>query len=238
MLIPTAPLSSVSSARVKAVTAIKSRASGEPRAKTMKEIVADAKASDLDQKIKTLLTGAEREQNEGLMLLYSNFGGRILKYFRDNNLSEADSEDLTQETFLKALISLRNRKFYPTEAKVSTWLYRIAIHRLLNKRRRLKREVPLEDQLDPEFPPFSDVDLEELERRKKCLREFVDTLPPDEKGIARLYFYEGLGPKAIWETLGISDGVVRGIIQRVRSRFRTIVKERSGSDEPKSKVCP
>lgn len=48
-----------------------------------------------------------------------------------------EAEDLTQEVFFKAYKSLHQLR---GEAKVSTWLYRIAVNLCLNRLRRRKRE--------------------------------------------------------------------------------------------------
>src|SRR5512138_2557126 len=60
---------------------------------------------------------------------------------------EDDARDATQETFLAAFRSLRG---FRGEAKVSSWLHRIAVNQCITRQRRVKvrSESPLEDEQD------------------------------------------------------------------------------------------
>src|SRR6266566_5948378 len=51
--------------------------------------------------------------------------------------SMEDAEDLAQETFVQAFQNLAE---FRSEAKVSSWLYRIAVNRCLNWRKRRQRQ--------------------------------------------------------------------------------------------------
>src|SRR4029079_14390821 len=58
---------------------------------------------------------------------------------------EEDARDATQETFLAAF---RNLRGFRGEAKVSSWLHRIAVNQCISRERRSKvrRESQLEDE--------------------------------------------------------------------------------------------
>src|SRR5207253_6934448 len=60
---------------------------------------------------------------------------------------EEEARDATQETFLAAFRSLRN---FRGEAKVSSWLHRIAINQCITRQRRarVRSETALEDEAD------------------------------------------------------------------------------------------
>lgn len=189
---------------------------------------------DLDQKLKPLLSGCEAKQNEGLELLFCNYKKRIFSFFYKEGLTEADCEDLTQETFMIVCGRVKSGRYEVREAQVFTWLYSIAVNLFRNKIRRLRREESLDQPADldsgqPKDPPIdvgSDPLAElDLEEKTKCLREFVDSLSPEERLIAQLYFYEDLGPKAIWEYLGKSEGSVRGVLQRVRGKLKVVIEQ-------------
>src|SRR5690349_17710332 len=63
---------------------------------------------------------------------------------------EEDARDATQETFLAAFRSLRA---FRGEAKVSSWLHRIAVNQCLTRQRRAKvrNESALDDSPETEF---------------------------------------------------------------------------------------
>ncbi|OYV87752.1 MAG: hypothetical protein B7Z63_01845, partial [Ignavibacteriae bacterium 37-53-5] len=50
--------------------------------------------------------------------------------------NKEDAEDVTQDTFLQAHVSIKN---FRSESQLSTWLYRIAVNTSLNFQRKMKR---------------------------------------------------------------------------------------------------
>src|SRR5438128_11962715 len=67
---------------------------------------------------------------------------------------EEDARDATQETFLAAFRSLRG---FRGEAKVSSWLHRIAINQCITRQRRAKArgETALEDEAEKNAAVFA-----------------------------------------------------------------------------------
>src|ERR1051325_5486184 len=67
---------------------------------------------------------------------------------------EEDARDATQETFLSAFRNLRN---FRGEAKVSSWLHRIAVNQCTTRQRRAKvrGETALEDEAEKNAAVFA-----------------------------------------------------------------------------------
>jgi RNA polymerase sigma-70 factor (ECF subfamily) len=67
---------------------------------------------------------------------------------------EEDARDATQETFLSAF---RNLRGFRGEAKVSSWLHRIAVNQCISRQRRSKvrREAALEDEHEANATSFA-----------------------------------------------------------------------------------
>src|SRR2546422_7541677 len=67
---------------------------------------------------------------------------------------EEDARDATQETFLAAFRSLRG---FRGEAKVSSWLHRIAVNQCITRQRRAKvrGETALEDEAEKNAAVFA-----------------------------------------------------------------------------------
>src|SRR6185295_11949852 len=63
---------------------------------------------------------------------------------------EEDARDATQETFLSAFRNLRN---FRGEAKVSSWLHRIAVNQCISRQRRsrVRSESALEEEQESSF---------------------------------------------------------------------------------------
>ena len=97
---------------------------------------------------------------------------------------EEDARDAVQETFIAAF---RNLKNFRGDAKVSSWLHRIAVNQCLTKHRRtkVKAENYLEDELENNHQVFAlpesnspSVKFEKNETHLK-VRSAVNSLPED-----------------------------------------------------------
>src|SRR5215207_3801569 len=97
---------------------------------------------------------------------------------------EEDARDATQETFLAAF---RNLRGFRGEAKVSSWLHRIAINQCITRQRRAKvrGETALEDDRnsfgDTLAAPahLSPARAAESRQRTEIVRRAVNTLPTE-----------------------------------------------------------
>src|SRR5436190_15789083 len=97
---------------------------------------------------------------------------------------EEDARDATQETFLAAF---RNLRGFRGEAKVSSWLHRIAVNQCITRQRRAKvrGETALEDEAEKNAAVFalpldaSPARTAEIVERSQAVRRAVGSLPPD-----------------------------------------------------------
>jgi RNA polymerase sigma-70 factor (ECF subfamily) len=80
--------------------------------------------------------------------LVKNFRSRLIGYFRHHNFSDADAEDLVQETFRRVITGIGGLN---DERKFMSWLFQIARNvRLTARAAHIQRQ---EEALDPEESP-------------------------------------------------------------------------------------
>ncbi len=124
------------------------------------------------------------------------------------------AEDLTQETFSR--LCARRREWQPT-AKLSTYLWRIAINLCHDENRRRTRhgEVPLETGEDGEhlahitvFQPTPHDELE-AEERADQVRAALQRVTEPFRTVLVLRHYEGLKFREIADVLGVPEGTVK-----------------------------
>jgi RNA polymerase sigma-70 factor (ECF subfamily) len=133
--------------------------------------------------------------------------------------SQADAEDLTQETFLKVWSSLDGFK---GRSKFSTWLYRIASNTYIDWQRRNASSVQSNtdrwwQECTAQNPgPFADVAERQLARQ---LYEAVDRLDDDKKQVVHLHYFQGLSLKETSNVLGVATSTVK---YRLREVLRTL----------------
>src|SRR5678809_269406 len=97
---------------------------------------------------------------------------------------EDDARDATQETFLAAF---RNLRGFRGDAKVSSWLHRIAVNQCITRQRRAKvrNESAIETEEEKNASYFSSparyspARVAEGRQRTAAVRRAVNSLPPD-----------------------------------------------------------
>jgi len=127
-----------------------------------------------------------------------------------------DADDLTQETFLKAV---ENYDKFRGEASVRTWLSRITINRFLDSKR---RERPHES-INLGIIPSPDNDPERIIVRKElqwCVQHvLIHHLSEEHKVVVVLRDIYGHSYREIAEVLQISEGAVKSRLHRGRMYF-------------------
>lgn len=140
-------------------------------------------------------------------------------------LSHNDTNDIVQETFVKAYLNLKNYDesylFYP-------WLRRIAINTTLNfieKKRRyhktFKQDNERVDLLSPDGNPLKQIIQDE---HKKEIAEAIEKLPIEQRMVFVLKTTEELSYQEISERLNISVGTVMSRLSRARQRLKKLLK--------------
>ena len=107
-----------------------------------------------------------------------------------------DADDLVQNTFIKAWEAIGG---FSGEAKVSTWLYRIATYEALNfiKKRRSEEEQRIDAGSDEEASY-------ELRFQKALL-----SLPPKQQLVFRLRYYDEMPYEEMAALTGTSEGALK-----------------------------
>jgi RNA polymerase sigma factor (sigma-70 family) len=132
--------------------------------------------------------------------------------------NKEDKEDLFQDIVLQLWRS------YPTfkgDAKVTTWMYRIAINNAITRlRKETKREKFAELDGDAFQIPHSDNN--ELEERIAAMYEAIKKLTEIERAITMLYM-DDCSYKEISEILGLSETNIGFKLNKIKSRLKTLV---------------
>ena len=162
----------------------------------------------------TLLTDEELaarfragERNVSFTMLVERYQKRIYLSARrmaGGNHDEAD--DIAQETFVKMYEALDG---FRGEAKLYTWLYRIMMNAVIHRTRKKKTRnaVNLDDVGDTlvssELTPDSRMEKTETTR---LIEEAIEQLPPKQREVFLLRFYDELPYEEIAQAVGTSVG--------------------------------
>ncbi len=177
--------------------------------------------------VKKALSG-HMDAYETLVLIYEKLVYNIcLRY----SLSAEDSQDVTQEVFLKMWRSLPSFKW---ESSFNTWMFRIAQNSCLDHLRKLGREhtvsLTYEDDEDGAIKESELIDpapepSEQLERSEKIelLHKAIENLPPVWREVLILRDIEGYSYAQISDMLGIEEGTLKSRLHRARDALKEML---------------
>ena len=139
-------------------------------------------------------------------------GLRALAYRLLGNRDVMD--DVLQEAYVKAFKALPR---FRGEAKLGTWLYRIAYNACLDELRRARRgdELPLADEQPSASPDPGDV-----AARRGDLARALAALPPEERAAVLLVDAQGFDYRQTARVLGVAEGTVASRLNRARASLR------------------
>ena len=122
-------------------------------------------------------------------------------------LTHEDADDVLQNTFLKAWKSLPT---FQGKAKLSTWLYRIAINESLDFLRRQKTATLSSADADLSVANrlLAD-DYFDGDKSQAVLQEAIATLPDVQRTVFTLRYYDEMKYSDISEILGTSEGSLK-----------------------------
>lgn len=148
--------------------------------------------------------------------LYHLHAPRILKMCLAYTDDEAQAQDLLQETFIKVWQHLPE---FRGDAKISTWIYRIAINTCLTHIRSKKKFVY--QILPSSFEPVYDSTFDEKEQQLNQLYKAIHRLPEADRLIISMVLEE-LPYDEIAEVMNIKEGNLRVKIHRIKQQLTTL----------------
>ena len=133
--------------------------------------------------------------------------------------SQADAEDLVQETYARALKGFGS---FAAGTDLRAWMYRILRNTFLTSRSGLaaKRTMPLEDDTEPVSPELTPELLLLREEGRATVLNALAALPVDSREVLLLFEMEEMSYREIAEVLGVPIGTVMSRISRARKMMR------------------
>ncbi|MFJ7733759.1 sigma-70 family RNA polymerase sigma factor [Lysinibacillus sp. NPDC097231] len=171
----------------------------------------------------------DRQRKNELEQLYEKYAKSLYYFLLKMSGSVHIAEDLVQETFVRATISL---SFYKEE-DVRAWLFKVARNTYLDEWRKQKRRrtIPFahlfwkDELLSPYGLPEADILMQEVTEDIQSLFNF---LPENYRMILYLREYEQFTYHELQEALDLSEGQVKVLLHRARKRLAEIAKKNGG----------
>lgn len=161
---------------------------------------------------------------KSFIYLVDNYKKKILALCYSYTQDSHEAEDLSQDVFITFY---KNANKFREQSSISTYLYKIAVSRCIDFKRKLSIKSMLTGIVN------ASVKAEDLDQ-KIYVRQCINKLPKEIKIPIVLFYYVGLDQKEIGKILNISQKAVEGRIYRGKQKLRAMfIKEDGIYDEKK-----
>lgn len=179
------------------------------------------------------IEAAARGEAWAIREIYDRHAERVWAVVRRIAGDDATAEDWAQEAWIKVFHALPS---FRSEARLSTWIHRIAVNAALDGRRRLSvRPIG-------EADPLPDRGLGHVDRTGRAvdriaLERAIDRLPDGMRTVLVLHEIEGYTHEEIGTSLGISPGTSRSQLFKARAKLRATLAPPRDTEERKEERC-
>jgi RNA polymerase sigma factor, sigma-70 family len=165
------------------------------------------KSSYKEKEVLALLQD-EKTQKRGFEMIVAEYGEKLYWQIRRMVLNHDDANDLLQNTFIKAWINI---DYFRADAKLSTWLYRIALNECLTflNKQRAQNTVAIDD---PEASITQKLESDTYfsgDDAQVLLQRALLTLPEKQRMVFNLKYYEEMKYEEMSEIFGTSVGALK-----------------------------
>lgn len=168
--------------------------------------------------------------DEAFTVIVNRYRERVHQFVFRYTHDHLDSEDLTQETFMRVF---RSRNSYARIARFSTWLYTIATNLIRSQYKRSQR-MPLQsltatDDTDHDYiadvlDPHITTDEETHYRMTvEHLHKALERVPADFRSLVVMRDIDQLSYEEIMDITGLPMGTVKSRINRGRARLQELM---------------
>lgn len=162
-------------------------------------------------------------QSAAFSKIVQKFSEPLYWHIRRMVLSHDDTNDLMQNTFIKAWTGIDT---FRGDSQLSTWLYRIAINETLTFLSKRSQSIPIDS------PEASVVELLESDtyfngdKAEAAFQEALQKLPAKQRLVFNMKYYEDMKYEEISELLGTSVEALKASYHLAVKKIEEFLKEK------------
>ena len=139
-----------------------------------------------------------------------------------------DRKDLAQEVYLKAYANLSRFRF---DAKLSTWIARIAYNTSLNHLQ--KKQLLLMDEIDLSDKMVVNISISEidLKERSAMINAAIEKLPAVSRTLITLFHQEEISYAEIQQITQLPEGTIKSYLFRARKALKEYILQQYKKEE-------
>jgi len=172
-----------------------------------------------------ILTGCRQGDRAAWRALYDRYSAIVYRFLAAFGVPPEEREDACQEVFVAVYRSLAH---FRGDARLSTWIYRIAARHSARAGRRRRVRALLSNLLLREPPPPPSPDPSEKSERLRVLDELVGKLSPKKKLVLVLFEIEGLPIEEVAKIAECPENTAWSRLHYARAELMAMARKRAG----------
>lgn len=162
-----------------------------------------------------LIAGYHAGDNRAFDAIVDRYERRVYAVAMRMSGNPEDARDITQDVFISAMRALKR---FRGDAKLSTWLHRVAVNAALDQaRKRARRPVqPLTEMTDRATDELEPADHAVRADRAAAVHQALASISQDHRAVLVLHDLQGLDYAEVASALEIPVGTVKSRIHRAR----------------------
>lgn len=181
-------------------------------------------ASTYNEREVLALLQEESTQRRAFELIVNQYSEPLYWQIRRMVLSHEDANDLLQNTFVKAWTSI---DYFRAEAKLSTWLYRIALNECLTflNKQKVLATVSLDDPEADAVKHLEGDDYFSGDKAQRLLQKALLTMPEKQRMVFNLKYYQEMKYEEMSDIFGTSVGALKASYHHAVKKIEKILEE-------------
>lgn len=179
---------------------------------------------EFEKQIIALLNSRERKDYErACRLIYKKYSTRIFVFVSSFLKNDTDAQDVVQNTWSKVFSNLDKFKF---QSSIYTWIYRIAYNECINwtKSKDFDRFVAYDmSYSEGSVSNFNTIDSEKV---SLWFDEAVNSLPPKQRAVFLMRYFDEMPYNKISEITGISEGSLKASFHHAAGKIEKYLVEK------------
>ena len=179
----------------------------------------------MEQSDESLMEAVKKGKLENLGILFDRYNKRIYNYFLRSTLDPDESNDLTQNAFIRVM---RYRRSYKVGSSVEAWLFQIARNLVKDHFKKIKVMKDRVEYMEV-MPDVGEGANETIEQENRLLQA-MKRLPDEKRELLVLSKFQGLKYEQIAAMRSSSVSAVKVQVHRTVNQLREYFFEQENSE--------
>jgi RNA polymerase sigma-70 factor (ECF subfamily) len=166
----------------------------------------------------------DKTLNAGFKMLMDAYQQRLYHHIRSILGNHEDTDDVLQNTFIKVFRNINN---FEGRSKLFTWLYRIATNEATTflKKNMRKNSFMESSEMGDFTNSLKSEEGSDGEFVKEMLKKALEELPPKQKAIFSLRYFEEMNYNDMSEITGTSVGALKASYHHAVKKIENYIKQ-------------